>query len=49
MYTAPAVPAAQPQATNPSTISTSPSNEPLVHIEGEKGGMNIGMVLFLSQ
>lgn len=36
----------KPQATNPSTISTSPSNEPLVHIEGEKGGMNIGMVLF---
>lgn len=33
--------------TTASTPANEPSNEPLVHIEGEKGGMNIGMVLFV--
>lgn len=33
--------------TTASTPVNEPSNEPLVHIEGEKGGMNIGMVLFV--
>lgn len=26
--------------------TTAPDNEPLVYIEGEKGGLNIGMILF---
>lgn len=33
-------------ATAPSSSSVN-SNEPLVHIEGSKGGVNIGMVLFI--
>lgn len=41
----------QPHGTSSSNVTTTPanapSNEPLVHIEGEKGGMNIGMVLFI--